>query len=78
MKRGFLIDEVIDIIYEEIPLNLTCPHCEGELEVDSIMDKSSRIDQDDWARMATKVISTVSKGLAPILEDLTDQEIRNL
>lgn len=71
-----LIDKVIDIVYGGVPLNLVCPYCEKEIEADVIIDP--RFYPKDWERMAERLIMDIAKGLAPILQNLTKEDIKNL
>jgi len=75
-----LLNDIKDIIYEEIPLNLACPHCEAEIEVDCIMDKKS--DSAQWDKMTLiivrRVIEAMGDSIADMLQDMSDRDIKYL
>lgn len=71
-----LTQDIKDVIYEEVPLNLTCPLCEGEIDASSVIDTGT--DKDSWERLAIKVIALVAGGIANSLTNISDREIEKL
>lgn len=56
-----LEQKVIDTIVENMPLNLTCPRCEYEIPIESIIEPDSKYDRGNWIKLAAKIISIVKE-----------------
>jgi len=56
-----LVQKVIDIIDEKIPVHTWCPHCDSDVNRDMILSKD--MDKLEWKLMAQKVIDTVLENI---------------
>lgn len=56
-----LEQEVIDAIYEDIPINLICHRCEVKMPIDGVLDPDAKYDREDWIKLAARIISIVKE-----------------
>ena len=54
-----LRNTVKEIIYDGVPINNVCPYCGNETDLSRLMDKDSKMDREDWDKMAGKIIIAV-------------------
>ena len=52
-----LVQKVIDIIHDKVPVHTWCPHCDSDINIDMILSKD--MDKLEWKQMAQKIIDTV-------------------
>jgi len=68
---GKLADEIVEIIYEEVPLNLICPCCDTEIEAICIINLGEG-DAQAWHELAVKVIKKVINRVIPPLDNIEE------
>jgi len=59
-----------DAVADHIPLNLTCPHCEEDIEFESIIDIDSKADADKWDALAERIVEVVIDSIPDILKEV--------
>jgi len=64
-----LKDRINDAVADEIPVNLSCPHCEREMNFESIIDRSSKVDITQWNGMAERIVEVVIDSLPDIIKE---------
>jgi len=68
---GRLQSDIKNIIEEDIPLNLHCSYCEHDLEPETIIDRSAKVDAREWDMMADRVIKQVVDALPQVIEEVS-------
>lgn len=69
--RSKLEQKVIDLIYDGVPLNLACQHCERDIDVNCVLeDTIGRWSNIEWDKLAREVIDAVKEHiLAAVREE---------
>lgn len=47
-------------ILTDVPVNTTCPYCEGEIDPSHIICIDSKFDKDEWDKIANRLIAVVA------------------
>jgi hypothetical protein len=64
--RTVVEQKIIDIIYDNIPINNFCSRCERELEVDWLLGNT---DSEDWTNLASKISDVVKEHIQLALKE---------
>ena len=65
-------EQISDIIYGRIPVNTTCPHCEAEIDIDSLLipyKAATPADKRVWEKMVSEILGLV---LSSTLKELAE------
>lgn len=54
-----LVQKVIDVVYDKVPIHTRCPHCDSDTDKDMIISKD--MNQPQWRQMAQEIIDKVKK-----------------
>jgi len=65
-----LKERINDTVADHIPVNLVCPHCQRDIDFESIIDRSSKADITHWDEMAERIIEVAINSIPDIIKEV--------
>jgi len=65
-----LKDRISDAVADYIPVNLICPHCQQEIDFESVIDRDARSAVAEWDEMAERVVEVILDSLPEIIKEV--------
>ena len=64
-----LKEDIVDIVHDDVPVDLVCPHCERNIDYESIVLSDSR----QWNTMAERVVEVTIDSIPDIIKEVLNK-----